>query len=133
MRLKISLFILLALSAVLLLSACGPKKTELNVDMTDFKFTPDTYEVPAGSEVTLHLNDKGTLAHEFVIMKLGKQATIPFDDDDEGNIYWEKELETGESETVTFTAPSEPGEYEVVCGTPGHLEQNMVGKLTVTK
>jgi uncharacterized cupredoxin-like copper-binding protein len=133
MKNKISRFVLLALAAVLLLSACGPKKTELNVDMTDFKFTPDTYEVPAGGEVTLNLNNKGTLEHEYVIMIQGKQATTPFDADDEPNVYWEKELQSGTSETVTFTAPSEPGEYEVVCGTAGHLEQGMKATLTVTE
>ena len=117
--------------AMLLLSACGPKKAELNVDLTDYKFTPDTWEAPAGGEVTLNISDSGTLAHEFVIMKLGTKATPPFDADDEGNIYWEVELEKGEKQTVTFTAPSEKGTYEVVCGTPGHLEQNMIGSLTV--
>jgi uncharacterized cupredoxin-like copper-binding protein len=122
--------IILAL-AVLLLSACGPKKAELNVELTDYKFVPDTFEVPAGGEVTLNIKDSGTLAHEFVIMKLGTQATPPFDADDEGNIYWEVELEKGESQTVTFTAPADKGTYEVVCGTPGHLEQNMIGSLTV--
>lgn len=117
--------------AMLLLSACGPKKAELNVELTEYKFTPDTFEVPAGGEVTLNVSNKGTLAHEFVIMKLGTQATPPFDDDDEGNIYWEVEVEKDESQTVTFTAPAEKGVYEVVCGTPGHLEQNMIGSLTV--
>lgn len=133
MKSRKSFFVLLALSTVLLLSACGPKKTELNVDMTDFKFTPDTFEVPAGSEVTLNLNNKGTLEHEYVIMVQGKQATTPFDADDEPNVYWEKELQAGTSEAVTFTAPSEPGEYEVVCGTAGHLEQGMKAALTVTE
>ena len=130
---KMRLFItgILVVLAVLLLSACGPKKAELNVEMTDFKFNPDTYEVPAGAEVTLNVSDKGTLPHEFVIMKLGTKATPPFDADDEGNIYWEVELQKGDTQTVTFTAPSEKGTYEVVCGTPGHLEQNMIGSLTV--
>ena len=117
--------------AMLVLSACGPKKAELTVDMTDYKFTPDTFEVPAGVEVTLHISDSGTLPHEFVVMKLGTQATPPFDDNDEGNIFWEVELEKGEAQTVTFTAPTDKGTYQVVCGTPGHLEQNMVGTLTV--
>jgi len=60
-------------------------------------------------------------------------VSVPFDDDDEGKIYWEVELDAGKSETVKFTAPSEPGTYDVVCGTPGHIEQGMTGTLTVTK
>jgi uncharacterized cupredoxin-like copper-binding protein len=133
MKGKLPLFAVLAVLAVFLLTSCGPKKVEASVDMTDFKFTPDSLTVPAGSEVTLDLSNSGTLEHEYVIMVLDKQATLPFDADDEPNIYWEKELEKGESESVTFTAPAEPGNYQVVCGTAGHLEQGMQAELIVTE
>jgi uncharacterized cupredoxin-like copper-binding protein len=118
--------------AALVLSACGgPKKAEYSVEMKDFSFTPDTATVPAGGEVTLNLKNSGTLEHEYVIIKKGQEVTLPFDDDDEAKVYWEHELAAGESATVTYTAPTEPGEYTVVCGTPGHLEQHMMGKLIV--
>lgn len=125
------LLIVLLILPVIVLSACGPKKVNLDVDMKEYKFTPDVLEVPAGAEVTVNLSNSGTLEHEMVIMVLGKQATAPFDDDDEPNIYWEHELEAGQSAAVSFTAPSEPGEYQIVCGIPAHLEQGMVGKLIV--
>ncbi len=118
--------------ALVVLSGCGPKSVDLSVEMTDFKFDPDTFTVPAGSTVNLEMHNMGSLEHEYVIMIFGKDATIPFDDDDEPNVYWEHELETGEEETVTFTAPSEPGEYNVVCGTAGHLEAGMRATLIVT-
>ena len=58
--------------------------------------------------------------------------TPPFGDKDEGNIYWEiDEIQPGTTKTGSFTAPSEPGEYEIVCGLAGHIESGMVGKLTV--
>jgi uncharacterized cupredoxin-like copper-binding protein len=117
--------------AAWLLAACGAKSVKLSVDMKDFAYTPNSYSIPAGKAVTLELKNMGTLAHEFVIMKKGTQATPPFDDDDEGNIYWEKELEPGEDATVEFTSPSEPGSYQVVCGTAGHLEQGMQATLEV--
>jgi uncharacterized cupredoxin-like copper-binding protein len=114
------------------LSACGGSKgTTLDVDMTDFAFNPATYTVPAGGEVTLNLTNSGTVEHEFAIMKLGTQATTPFNDDDEGNVYWETSLQPGQNSSVTFTAPSEPGDYEIVCGIPAHIEQGMTGTLTV--
>ena len=125
--------LILALVTILLVSSCGPKATTLNVELKEFAFVPNTFTVPAGSKVTLNLNNSGALEHEFVIMILGKEATIPFSDDDEPNIYWEKELGHGETATVEFTAPSEPGEYQVVCGTAGHLEQGMKAALIVTK
>ena len=128
---KLVILPLLLLTA-LMFSACGQgSSTELTVDMTEFMYSPTEYTIPAGQEITLTLVNNGAVVHEFVIMNFGKTATIPFSDDDEGNIYWEHEVEPGNTETVTFTAPSEPGEYEVVCGTAGHLENGMQAKLTV--
>lgn len=115
------------------LSGCGSKGVNLSVEMTDFKFTPDTFTVPAGSTVNLKMHNMGALEHEYVIMVLGTDATVPFDSDDEPNIYWEHELEVGGEETLTFTAPSQPGEYNIVCGIAGHLEAGMRAKLTVTE
>jgi uncharacterized cupredoxin-like copper-binding protein len=129
-RIRISIMLVLA---VLLISACGPKNTTLNVELKDFEFTPTLFTVPAGREITLKIKNIGTLEHEFVIMNLGTQATLPFSEDDEGNIYWEIELDPNMEQTVKFNAPSEPGEYEVVCGTAGHLEVGMKGRLVVTE
>jgi uncharacterized cupredoxin-like copper-binding protein len=125
--------LVLAFLALLSLFACGPKSSNLNVGMNEFAFVPNTFTVPASTQVILNLNNIGTLEHEYVIMILGKEASLPFDADDETNIYWEHELLAGESATVEFTSPSEPGEYQVVCGTPGHLEQGMKGTLIVTQ
>ena len=124
-------FILVVLIVGTLLTACGPKSATLDVDMKEYTFSPSTLEVPAGATVTLNLSNSGTLEHEMVIMVLGKDATTPFDDDDEPNIFWEAELEAGQSSTIEFTAPSEPGVYNVVCGIPAHLEQGMRATLTV--
>lgn len=136
MNVKRSLFLIgFLLGFALILSACGGSgaSTSLTVKLTDFTFTPNTFTVPAGEQLTLALSNTGAVEHEFVIMKLGTQATSPFDEDDEPNVYWEVELDKGKSDTVTFTAPTEPGEYQVVCGTQGHLEAGMIGTLTVVK
>jgi len=134
MKKTFSITVLLSL-LVIVLAACssGPETTSITVDMADFSFNPAQVSVPAGSEVELNLSNSGTLEHEWVIMLLGQEATAPFDDDDEGNLYWEAELLPGDSQTFTFTAPEEPGEYQLVCGTAGHLEAGMVGNLTVTE
>lgn len=117
--------------------ACGPRSatskasTSFSIELSEFKFTPDQFVVPAGKEITLNLTNKGAVEHEFVIIKKGEQVTPPFSEDDEDKVYWEVEVKAGESTTATFTAPSEPGEYEVVCGIEGHLEAGMKAKLTV--
>lgn len=121
----------LVILAAMILTACGPKSVTFDVEMKDFAFEPNTWEVPAGAKVTLNLNNTGTQEHEYVIMILGKDVTLPFSDDDEPNIYWEHEVLAGESAKVEFTAPTEPGVYNIVCGTAGHLEQGMEGTLTV--
>lgn len=40
-------------------------------------------------------------------------------------------LGDGESDTITFTAPEEPGEYDFLCTFPGHYAGGMVGTLIV--
>lgn len=122
---------LLVVAFAMVLAGCGPKTATLDVELKDFSFVPNAFEVPAGATVTLNLKNTGTVTHEYVIMLYGKDATPPFSDDDEPNIFWEHEVEMGASETVTFTAPTQPGEYHIVCGIPAHIEQGMIATLTV--
>jgi len=129
---KKKLLILLLLTT-LLLSACGQSKpsTEIHVDMTDFAFTPNQYIVPAGQEITLHVEHDGTVEHDFIIMKYETRVGEHFDEEDQPNIYWQIKVQPGETETITFTAPDHPGTYQIVCGMAGHVEAGMVGKLDV--
>jgi uncharacterized cupredoxin-like copper-binding protein len=124
--------LVLILGLVLLLAACGPKGPTIDVTLTDYAYNPTTFTVPAGATVKLNATNKGGVEHEFAIMKLGTSVTPPFGDKDEGNIYWElDEIQPGTTKSDTFTAPSEPGDYEVVCGLAGHIESGMVATLTV--
>ena len=132
MKKSIGLFYLFII-LIIVLTACAPKEYKFNVKLEEFKFIPDSFSVPAGAQVTMEMENTGALEHELVIMLLSKDATLPFDENDEANIYWEAELQPGTKQSVTFTAPSEPGEYQLVCGTAGHLEQGMKGTLTVTE
>lgn len=127
------LIVVIAILSVLL-AACGgggKPSTNWSVDMLEFQFNPDQIVVPAGQEITLTATNSGAVVHEFVIMKYGTNVGENFGDEDEENIYWEVEVKPGQSETVTFTAPSDPGEYQVVCGTEGHFMAGMVGSLIV--
>jgi len=125
-------FTVMVLGLALLLTACGGGGTKINVILTDFAFSPDTFTVPAGATVTINATNNGSSEHEFVIMKLGESVTAPFGDKDEGNIFWELDaVEAGTTKSGTFTAPTEPGKYEVVCGLAGHIEGGMVASLTV--
>ncbi len=128
---SLKFFTLIVLSFVL--AACGGSKaaTNLTVDMVEFTFTPSEFVIPAGQEITITANNNGAVVHEFVIMNLGETVGENFGDEDEANIYWEVEVDPAGTKTVTFTAPTEPGEYQVVCGTEGHYIAGMIGSLTV--
>ena len=132
---KILLILTLAIS--LALTSCGggskSASTNLNVTLTDFQFSPNQFTVPAGQQIALKVSNSGAVVHNFVIMKLGQSAGSEFTDADTPNVYWQVELAPGGSTDTTFVAPSEPGDYEVVCRTPGHIQAGMVAKLTVVE
>jgi uncharacterized cupredoxin-like copper-binding protein len=120
----------------LVLPGCGgggaeQASTHLTVDMTEFAFSPRDYTVPVGAEITLDLSNNGAIEHNFVIMELGTEVTTPFNVDDEANVYWRITMPPGQETTTSFAAPSEPGEYQLICSTAGHVEAGMVGTLTV--
>ena len=128
------IFILAAVLLSLLLAACGGGggvSDKINVTMTDFQFQPNQFTVPAGQEISFTSANNGAVVHNFVIMKLGTSAGDSFDNEDVPNVYWEVELVPGGSTETTFTAPSEPGEYQVVCRTEGHIVSGMTAKLIV--
>ena len=127
-RILVSVVFALALT----LTACGSNKTTLNVTATDEGYDSSTYTVPAGKEVTLNMTNKGVLEHEFAILKLGEHVTPPFGEKDEDKILWELDgVEAGTTKSATFTAPTEAGEYDVICGIPGHIEKGMIATLIV--
>jgi uncharacterized cupredoxin-like copper-binding protein len=119
----------------LVLASCGGNSskpsTSIDVTMTDFQFQPNAFTVPAGQEITLSAKNNGGVVHSFVIMNKGQSAGTEFTDEDQPNVYWQVEIQPGGSTDTTFIAPPDPGEYEVVCHVPGHLQAGMVGKLNV--
>ncbi len=132
MKKQLFLFVVV-LSLVLTLSACGGgNKAKINVELTDTGYTPGDFTVPAGAEVTLVAKNTGLLEHEFAIMEKGYTVEPPFGDKDESHIIWELDgVASDTTKTGTFTAPTEPGVYEVICGQQGHIEKGMLGSLTV--
>jgi plastocyanin len=124
----------LCLVFVFLLASCGggsAASSTINVEFTEFHYTPDTFTIPAGQEITLNGTNNGAVVHEFIIMKLGTSVGDDFGPEDAPNIYWQVSVDPGQKKTVTFTAPADAGEYQVFCGTKGHYAAGMIGKLIV--
>lgn len=119
---------------LLVLAACGgPGPQSLSISMREFSFTPDALTVPAGATVNLTLRNLGALEHDFHLMDLGYVVEGTWSEADEAGAFFSPDaLPGGEDSTVTFTAPNEPGEYQILCSVPSHLELGMVATLTVT-
>jgi uncharacterized cupredoxin-like copper-binding protein len=117
----------------LTLAACGnSNKATLNVTATDSGYDSKTYTVPAGAEVTVNMTNTGAVEHEFAVLKKDQHVTPPFGEKDEDKIYWELDgVQPGKSKSGTFTAPTEAGQYDVICGIPGHIELGMIATLIV--
>jgi uncharacterized cupredoxin-like copper-binding protein len=125
-----------AFSLSLLLAACAAggnaASKSINVTMTDFQFTPNSFTVPAGQQIHFTATNNGGVEHSFVIMKLGKEIKDHFTDQDKANVYWEQTaIPVGQTVNATFTSPSQPGDFQIVCAVPGHFEAGMIATLKV--
>lgn len=133
---KISAAIML-LALSILLAACGAGglgsvSTNLEVEMSEFSFTPTSFTIPAGEEITLELKNSGSIEHDFIILKKDVVVRGSFNyEKQKDDIYFDILLDSDKTDTFTFTAPAEPGEYQIICGIAGHFQAGMVGKLTV--
>ena len=123
------LIILIATS----LSACqgNTPSTNIDLELSDFRMTPDRLIVPAGSEISLHVSNTGSITHDFTVMEIGANVGDRYDQEDQNNVYWEIEVRSGETMTVQFLSPDEPGTYQIVCSMPGHVQAGMLGSLEV--
>jgi len=119
---------------LLALGGCGDDSTandnnqQISATSQSFAFTPDSWTVASGQDVTLSLTNTSDIEHEWVILKTPIDSEGQFAED---NVYWEVEAGAGETVSESFTPP-EPGTYQVICGLSGHFTAGMVGTLTVT-
>ncbi len=88
---------------------------EIKMVGEDFSFDPDSFTVKAGQEVTVTLTSND-MEHDFVLEDLDVQTET---------------IEEGETGSVTFTAPEEPGEYTYYCSVGDHRAMGMVGTMIV--
>lgn len=108
------------LLAIFLFSGCarfsGPKTSQtLHITARKYSFQPAIIHVKKGSQVVLEISTLD-VQHGFQVPGLGISESV----------------QKGRPTRVSFTAPNQPGEYElqcnIICG-PGH--ENMEGKIVV--
>ncbi|MEK7534492.1 MAG: sulfite exporter TauE/SafE family protein [Patescibacteria group bacterium] len=76
--------------------------SEATISIEGAGYSPNNLSVKAGSQVTLNLinNGGGGCTQSFTIPRLGIQKVVPL----------------GDSDTITFKAPFEPGQLAFMCG-----------------
>ena len=118
--------------------ACGggsEPSTDLKVTVKEFQFTPNTWTVPAGEQISIEITNSGTVTHEWVLLQAGVQITseddLPATEEEllADFVNVEEEVEPGETKTLTFQAPA-AGSYQIICAIPDHFNAGMKGTLT---
>lgn len=110
------------------------------------KYEQTEFTVPAGKEVTLTFKNtatSGSMKHNVVLLttaessvvsRVGQAGTQAADNEyvpeDDAILAHTALADPGETVSVTFTAPSDPGEYQYLCTFPGHYTM-MQGTMTV--
>ena len=88
---------------------------EIKLTAKEFEFSPKELRLKAGEKVNITLSNTGALEHDLNLESLKIHIhTLP-----------------GKTTQGSFTAPTQPGEYEIPCAIAGHKEQGMVLKLIV--
>lgn len=142
--------IMLVMFAALSTMAIAAQAKTVEIEGTNsLKFSKESITVKPGEEVTIKLSNNSKLpasamAHNWILLaadadaaKLDEAAAKAKDND-----YVPSDMADqivahtglvggGESDTVTFTAPEEPGDYTYICTFPGHYAAGMKGTLTV--
>jgi uncharacterized cupredoxin-like copper-binding protein len=128
---------LTVLGLIIVLSGCGGgAATEIDATMKDFGFDPTSWEIAAGETITINLQNDGAVEHEWVLLRPGvnisSEADLPATEEEllADFVYWEDEVESGDSKTLTFAAPA-AGEYQIICAIESHFDAGMKGTLTV--
>lgn len=96
-------------------AATATSGQNVEVALSDFKFTPSNLTVKQGDTVTVTLKNDGAVAHDFKIEAFGVESEL---------------VRPGQSATLTFTA-DKTGQFEIICTEPGHAASGMKGTLVV--
>lgn len=124
----------------------GPDQTITIGTKPGLKFDTEKLEVKAGSRIKLVFNNNDDMLHNCVITKPGtanavgdaalklnlngpKMNYVP---NSPNVLYHTNILQPESAESIYFTAPAEPGDYQFVCTFPGHSSL-MQGTLKVIK
>ena len=139
------------------LSACGGSsageaedsvtKLELGCNGDELAYDKNSLSAPAGAKIELLFTNRSHHhQHNWVLVNGGEEEAMAvyqsalvtgIDNDwlppDSAQVLTHTPLvDSGQSATVSFQAPTKPGTYSYLCTFPGHFLAGMKGTLTVT-
>lgn len=144
-----ALLFLLVISAAV---TAAPSQSLTIVGQNSLRFSKSHITVSPGEQVTVKLVNKSHLpasamSHNWVLLKADTDVDAFADAarNARGNDYIPASMKDeiiahtkmiggghSDSDSVTFTAPKKPGDYEYICTFPGHYRAGMTGTLTVS-
>lgn len=142
-----SLLVILFASNIALAASPQAAKLTIGTKGNELAFDKSELRVKPGQSVKLTFTNRAdkasALQHNWVLTKSGADQEVAsaaivagsakqYIPDSPAILAHTKLLNPGESETVTFKAPAEAGEYPYICTFPGHA-QLLKGKLIVGK
>jgi uncharacterized cupredoxin-like copper-binding protein len=137
---KVELLAAVALGGALVFAGCGDDDDEtggtagtgsqIEATASEFTFTPASWTVPAGQEVTISFDNEGQVEHEWVIIDKGEDIASEAEFTEDKVLFEVEAIDPGANSEETFTV-DEPGTYQVICALPGHFNAGMKGALTV--
>jgi nitrite reductase (NO-forming) len=88
--------------------------TNVVVTASEFKFGPNSFNVPVGQKISFTLNNTGVVEHDLTVTNTGFSLSA----------------NPGQTATGDFTF-DKPGVFDFYCSIPGHKDAGMKGTLTV--
>lgn len=100
-----------------LMKPAQPIKSEIEVEGSDYVFSPKEITVKQGAILRVEFKNTGAVAHSWAVPEF--DITTP-------------DIDPGGEASVELR-PFKTGRFEVVCTVPGHKDLGMVGTLIVEK
>lgn len=117
--------------------ATGITSNEITGSLKEWEVAVDGATAKAG-EVTFTISNKGTIGHEFLVVKTDiALGEIPLDGDHfaeptDGIEVIDEIGEFAKGTTEVLVLALEPGNYQLVCNLPDHYEAGMHASFTVS-
>jgi len=115
----------LAMALLILLAACKPPAsqavTDIKVEFREDGLSLSSRRIIAGEQITVTVVKATEISHHLTLLaaplKKGQESPEPT------NILFQMAILPGSTMEKSFRAPQAPGEYNLMCASPGHSEK----------